>query len=726
MNTRPYMKRFFLITLIGGLLGLPLNNCLGSSESSASEDNSTTKKEKEKEYTLLLDKANDLATRDFTKAIEYCEKARVLVEESGSLKDKFTVCRDQGYIYEQNNQLNQAIELYKEAEGYARKLKKAIFQLYIFNDLAIVNRKAGHYQQTKVYHNKCLELARDNNNLKMVEYSYHGLGYLYETIGDFEKAVEFYFKSLVMAEEKGAEKDVIISLQNISNTYLKVGDNKNALNNIDRAYLLSLDLDDSLTLANVLVDYGAALNKAGQYNEALEKLQAALVKYEELHQKTEMGTAIIQIIDVYLKERTYDLAQKYLAQGLELQESMANYDLAQLHQKAGDLYQKLNQPIKAKEAYLSSLDISDQHNYRVFSEKSNYSLYQLLQEEQNYQASLKYLEKSIAIKDALLGENKNKNIVELQFKYDSEKSEKEIQTLKLQKNKTIFWGSMLLFGFLSIAMIFTIRIKAKSNQKLIKKNSEIQNQNIQLIESNEVLSQYAYVAAHDLKEPLRNIGNFINLLQRRYGKDFNEEANEYMTFVKEGAKRMNNLLKDLLEYSTISSQKKGDEDINIRNVIENVLLDLSASIAEKNANLVIPNETPNLIINRFHLQQLMQNLIGNALKFCKENPKIIIDAQQKNDETIITVEDNGIGMKKEYENKVFNLFQRLNKNDTNFEGNGIGLTICKNIVSKYNGRIWYEPGTVAGTKFFISFPQAEQAKRVEEGAVTEKNATVYA
>ena len=724
MRIRSFIKSILLLIITVFLLGLPLNTCLGSSESSASEDNSTNKIEKE--YTQLLSKANDLATKDFPKAIEYCEKAKALLEGAGSFEDKFKVCRDQGYIYEQNNKLNEAIEIYKEAEDYARKSKKTKFQLAIYNDLAIVNRKAGNYQQTKIYHHKCLDLAKANNHLIMEEYSYHGLGYLYETIGDFEKAVEFYFKSLVMAEEKGAKKDVIISLQNISNTYLKVGDNKNALNNINRAYLLSVELNDSLSLARVLVDYGAALNKAGRYGEALEKLQAALVNYEALHQKTEMGAAIIQIIDVYLKEGVYVLAQKYLTHGLELKESMANYDLAQLYQKAGDLYQKLNQPLKAKEAYLNSLEVSDQHDLKVFSEKSNYSLYQLLLKEQNYQAALQYLEKSIAIKDELHGENKNKNVAELQFKYDSEKNEKEIQTLKLEKNKTIFWASMLLFGFLTLAMIFTIRLKIKSNQKLIKKNSEIQNQNIQLLESNEVLSQYAYVAAHDLKEPLRNIGNFINLLQRRYGKDFNKEANEYMTFVKEGAKRMDNLLKDLLEYSTISSQKKGDENVNVREVIENVLLDLSVRIAEKNASVIISDGSSNLIMNRFHLQQLMQNLIGNALKFCTENPQIIIDVQQKNNETIITIEDNGIGMEKEYENKVFKLFQRLNKNNTNFEGNGIGLTICKNIVSKYNGKIWFEPVATGGTKFFISFPQAEQFKVVEEVMMVEKSDAVYA
>ncbi len=679
------------------MVGLLSNNAIASPEPSDNDDTSLTYKE-------LMVKASEWANKDLEKSIDFCNQAKALIKDSDNIKGICFIHREQGYIYEQNNKLELAIDEYTTGLEVAEKNNDESYQLSLYNDLAIANRKAAQYQQTRIYHNKCLDLAKQTNNLTMIEYSYHGLGYLYETIGNFEQAIVFYFKSLAIAEDHGTKGDVIISLQNISNTYLKIGDSKGSLTNIDRAYQMTLELRDSSRLANVMVDYGAILNNAGQYNQALEKLQAAYLKYESLQRKAEMGQAIIHIIDVYLKQGSFNIAQEYLEKGRKLEGSMANQDIAQLERRAGDLYQKLNQPVKAKEAYLRSLDIATQHKYRVLSEKNNYKLYQLFTAEGDYESALRYLEKSIAIKDALLGENKNKNIAELQFKYDSEKSDKEIQALKFRQKTTLFISSMLLMTFLFGALMYNNRLKAKSNSKLVKKNAEIENQNVQLIESNEVLSQYAYVAAHDLKEPLRNIGNFINLLQRRYGKDFNEEANEYMTFVKEGAKRMNNLLKDLLEYSTISSQKKGDEKINIRNVIENVVLDFSASIAEKNANLVFPETTPDLIINKVHLKQLMQNLIGNALKFCEKDPKIVVDVLKTSKETVITVEDNGIGMKKEYENKVFNLFQRLHKNDGSFDGNGIGLTICKNIVSKYNGKIWFEPVLTGGTKFFMSFP----------------------
>ncbi len=699
------------------MVGLMSNNGLATPDSSDNIDKPFAYKE-------LMAKASNWANKDLEKSIAYCDEAKALIKDYGDGEAICFIYREQGYIYEQNNKLDLAIEQYTTGLDIAEGKNNSTYQLNLYNDLAIANRKAARYQQTRIYHNKCLDLAKQTNNLTMIEYSYHGLGYLYETIGDFEQAVVFYFKSLAIAEEHGTKGDVIISLQNISNTYLKTGDSENSLANIDRAYRMTLELRDSSRLANVLVDYGAILNNAGQYNQALEKLQAAYIEYESLQRKPEMGQAIIHIIDVYLKQGSFNIAQQYLDKGRKLEESMANQDIAQLEQRAGDLYQELNQPAKAKEAYLRSLDIAKKYKYRILSEKNNYKLYQLYTAEGSYRSALAYLEESMAIKDALLGENKNRNIAELQFKYDSEKNEKEIQTLKLRQNKTIFGGAMLLVALLFGALMYNIRVKAKSNLKLVKKNAEIQNQNIQLIESNEVLSQYAYVAAHDLKEPLRNIGNFINLLQRRYGKDFNEEANEYMTFVKEGAKRMNNLLKDLLEYSTVSSQKKGDEKINIRDVIENVVLDFSASIANKNANLVFPEKTPDLIINKFHLQQLMQNLIGNALKFCKTDPRIIVDVRKNNEEILITVEDNGIGMEKEYENKVFNLFQRLHKNDKNFEGNGIGLTICKNIVSKYNGKIWFEPVLTGGTKFFMSFPH-EASKKSDTERQTEKQLAEY-
>jgi two-component system, chemotaxis family, sensor kinase Cph1 len=217
------------------------------------------------------------------------------------------------------------------------------------------------------------------------------------------------------------------------------------------------------------------------------------------------------------------------------------------------------------------------------------------------------------------------------------------------------------------------------------------------------LSQFAYVAAHDLKEPLRSIGSYVGLIQMKYAKDLPPDAKEYMQFVNSGVKRMYSLLTDLLDFSQVISQQPGAEVIRPDEVLEDVKANLRNAIESKNAQVIYASDLPSIRMNRSHLLQLFQNLIGNALKFTTTMPVVTIAGKEENGHVILTIQDNGIGINKEYGSKVFVLFQQLNKKDK-FEGTGIGLTICKNIVEKYNGRIWFDSEENIGTKFYISIP----------------------
>ena len=292
----------------------------------------------------------------------------------------------------------------------------------------------------------------------------------------------------------------------------------------------------------------------------------------------------------------------------------------------------------------------------------------------------------------------------MQFRFDAEKSEKEIQLLKLRQNKILLIGSSFIFGCIVLFLVYLIKMRGRNNKALMRKNDEIQVQNVKLKESNEVLNQFAYVAAHDLKEPLRNIGSFINLIQMKYGKQFNQEANEYMGFVTGSVKKLNNLLTDLLEYSRISSQQPQRATTDLNKIIETVLRNLREPIRNKEAMIHYPNQLPKLQMSKSHLTQLMQNLISNAIKFTDQKPEVTIKANRIKENILLTIQDNGIGINEEYGNRIFNLFQQLDKNEV-YDGTGMGLTICKNIVDKYDGDIWFDSVPAGGTIFHISLPQ---------------------
>ncbi|HEY8970396.1 MAG TPA: ATP-binding protein [Puia sp.] len=223
----------------------------------------------------------------------------------------------------------------------------------------------------------------------------------------------------------------------------------------------------------------------------------------------------------------------------------------------------------------------------------------------------------------------------------------------------------------------------------------------ELERSNKELEEFAYITSHDLQEPLRMVGSFLQLLQQRYKDKLDKEANEYIHYAVDGAARMKRLISDLLNYSRTNKEWL-IEQVDISETIQEALKNLRASINECGAIIEFEN-MPILWADRAQMLQLFQNLIGNAIKFRKEGgqPFIRITATRRDPEWLFSVEDNGIGIDQQYSEKVFVIFRKLH-NQTKFEGTGIGLSIAKKIVEKHGGRIWFESEPGKGTKFYFT------------------------
>ncbi|GAB6054588.1 hypothetical protein JCM17960_34080 [Magnetospira thiophila] len=228
----------------------------------------------------------------------------------------------------------------------------------------------------------------------------------------------------------------------------------------------------------------------------------------------------------------------------------------------------------------------------------------------------------------------------------------------------------------------------------------------ELKRSNEELEQFAYVSSHDLREPLRMITSYLQLLQRSHGQNLDQEAHEYIAFAVDGARRMEQLILDLLSYSRINSQKSAAQPIDCQLIIERVRENLRASISEKSATLQV-GPLPTVVGDGAQFLSLFQNLIGNALKYAAPDrpPEITITAEPQGDEWLFRIDDNGIGIEPTYYQRIFVIFQRLH-NREQFEGTGIGLTICKKIVENHGSRIWVESEPGVGSRFFFTLPAA--------------------
>lgn len=232
----------------------------------------------------------------------------------------------------------------------------------------------------------------------------------------------------------------------------------------------------------------------------------------------------------------------------------------------------------------------------------------------------------------------------------------------------------------------------------------LESKNIDLERSNKELEQFAYVASHDLQEPLRMVSSYMQLLESRYGEKLDDDAKEFIAYAVDGAARMQRLIQDLLAFSRIGTRGKDPEPVEAEKAVADALQNLKVRIEENKAKVTYA-KLPTLLADPNQLTQLFQNLIGNAIKFKGEkSPSIEINSKNVGDFAEFSVKDNGIGFDQRHADRIFVLFQRLN-NRTEYEGTGIGLAICKKIVERHGGKIWVETQPGKGTTFFFTFPR---------------------
>ncbi len=226
--------------------------------------------------------------------------------------------------------------------------------------------------------------------------------------------------------------------------------------------------------------------------------------------------------------------------------------------------------------------------------------------------------------------------------------------------------------------------------------------NVALERSNEDLQQFAYVASHDLQEPLRAISGYLQLLQRRHGDQLDEQAQRYIQQSVSATVRMQTLIGDLLQYSRVQTHGQPFELTHCGQLIEQVLTGLSASLDETGATVTFDTLLPEIVADSGQLARVFQNLIGNAVKFHgDQTPHIHLSADHRDNEWLFTISDNGIGIEAEYFERIFVIFQRLHTR-REYPGTGIGLAICKRIIERHNGRMWVESQPGIGSTFFFT------------------------
>jgi len=248
-----------------------------------------------------------------------------------------------------------------------------------------------------------------------------------------------------------------------------------------------------------------------------------------------------------------------------------------------------------------------------------------------------------------------------------------------------------------------LKVEERITKELKSEVDERKRTEEELARSNAELQSFAYVASHDLQEPLRMVASYLQLLERRYKGKLDDDADDFINFAVDGATRMQRLINDLLTYSRVSTRGKEFERTDCEMVFEHILSNLEIAIEESGA-VVTHDPLPTVMADYIQICQLLQNFISNAIKFQNEKPpRVHISAEQKKGEWVFSIRDNGIGIDPEYAERIFIIFQRLHDREE-YPGTGIGLAVCKRIVERHGGSIWLESQPGDGATFYFSIP----------------------
>jgi signal transduction histidine kinase len=704
------MSNGLFYTTIKLLIGLFFLN-LTSVKAQNSDYSSDTLKIKK-----LLNAADDIVFKDFNQALEVTNKALQLSIHHNNKILIYKCYRKLGYINEQNTHLLDAKNAYQKALELLNFIPENA-QMDILLDWAIINKQLGQYVVAQEYYIQALELAKTKGDFEIVSFSYHGLATLHSLLNNFEKAVEYNIQALKVSESLEDKSSEIKEYRNLSEIYRKSSHIDLAYKSLKKATQIAHELKDTAELS-VCMTFEAKLLMLEH------KVDAAHVKFKEILPYTyKVGDQrlicdiLISLADIYTQKGMLEQANQCFQKTFLMKHKLTKIDLANYYIKYGLFIARKNKYEEAISAFQSSLFLAKEGHYKELIHQANIELYNIYREVGDGEKSLQYITTAYAYADSLLKDENNKRMVEAQFKYDIEENTKKFTRIQQQQERSKVNIILIASFILIVVLALFLWLQHKKNRILREKTAEIERKNYALEESNEVLLQYAYVSAHDLKEPLRSIGSFVNIIKRKYVHLLPPEATEYMNFVTDGVKRMETLLSALLEYSTIASEKIEDvKTASVSKALHDVLQNLSFKITEKDAKINYPSVLPDVKINHLHLTQIFQNLMSNSMKFCEVKPIIDFKILHKDDTFIISIKDNGIGMNKDYENKVFKLFQRLDRSKQ-YEGSGIGLTICKSIVEKYGGQIWFESAEGKGTNFFISFPKTLIVQPIEKNNV---------
>lgn len=600
-----------------------------------------------------------------------------------------------GHCHYNVGKFEESFKYFTEILSLPRYPTDSVVTVHIINYLGLANWKLNRDDLAIKNFQEVFELSKVLKDNDLYKYSLNNIGLVNESQGRSEVALKYFNKLRQFAIENDDEDALSLTYINLGNTYTSLKRYPEAEIELKKYLEIAKRKNNHTEIANVYNHLARVYLLQKNNKKALSIIDKA-EKVSLKHNIRDMLT------DTYFTKSEIFIAQ-------------------QLYKKA------IRTALKGKEI---SLDI----NYRISG------FYKLLAEayhkDKQYKDAFLSQKKHYHIQDSLMVTEKEKEIAFLEVSFQSKEKasenallikEKKIRQSKL-KQKSLIIGMISIVTGLLFAVVSLLFLSVKKDRKIKtyleeeveKRTHELNLINNQLIQSNEELKRFAYIASHDLREPLRNISGFISLIKRRGDNLSKEDFDEYFSFIENSNLQMAELVNSILQYSNLDATKEAKKEIiDLSQILDQVKTLLMGTIRERNVQIIY-KDLPVIEYYPYVIKTVLKNLIENGLKYNEEEtPTIQISSKYENDRLYLFIKDNGIGIDPEFHHKIFDMFTRLNSRKT-YTGSGMGLAFCKKMLQKYQGSIELSETTKAGNGSTFIITLETEIKNVKTDILTER------
>lgn len=538
---------------------------------------------------------------------------------------------------------------------------------YVYYTLSLIYYRKGQFKIALEYSALAQDLIRYIKDNYIKHKVYNIAGVVHYNLGEYVSALNCFFKALeFLKEENGSyQKDIAGLYLNIANICYSNKDYNHALDALEDALKLMEEIGLDYGIYLCYNTYGNLYADLDEIDKAEYYLTECLEICKKLDNPKNLATTYNNLAQVFEKKKDLPRALELVSKSLKINKTLNREAIIAIdYRRLGIINFELGNSTEGIEYLERAFNLSFKLENKQEALISLERLADYCAKAKKWELAYQYRTEHSLLRNELFNEQKAKTVSELQVRHQLERKKREAELLKASEER--------------------IRIYADK-----------------LEESNKELERFAHVASHDMKEPLRMIHSYLNLISRKVKKFEDEDLNEFLHYAVDGANRMQNLITEMLKLAQLSKDTDM-KSVDINDVMILVFKNLETIIQEKNAVLKYEN-LPVVTGNSALLTQLFQNLIGNGIKYNRsEQPMITIRVNETETAYHFEIEDNGIGIKEEDYKRVFEMLTRLNTR-TEFEGTGIGLATCKRIVEKHNGRIWVtsEYGEGSNFQFFL-------------------------